>query len=59
MRTEDQDFEDLEKKIGAHTTDLRPKATEEQRTWFFNEHGWYAPDADVMKAWHKRIENDK
>ncbi len=89
MRTEDQEFEELEKKIGAKTTDIRDKkddvctypeckcpfdmdadnkcllgkkqryATREQRAWFFNEHGWYAPDADVMEAWYKRIENDK
>ncbi len=59
MRTEDQDFEDLEKKIGnVKTIDCRGEVTVEMRTWFFDTQGWYADDCEVLKRWNERYQND-
>ena len=51
MGTLDQEFEDLEERIGAETIDCREITTREMRVWFFHTYGYMADDCEVLKEW--------
>lgn len=64
MQTEDQAFEELERKIGSETIDLRPEVDPmiSKRTWFRETQGWMADDVTVCKFWneaHLRDDNTR
>ena len=56
MRTEEQDWEDLEKKIGAKTTDCRNQVTPQMREWFRDIFGYKADDRSVLTRWNERYQ---
>ncbi len=58
MRTEDQDFEDLEKKIGVKTIDCRNDVTPIMRSWFLETFGYMADDCSILLRWNERYQND-
>jgi len=54
MRTEEQEWEDLEKRIGADTIDYRSEVTASMRWWFREKFGFCADDSSVLKKWNER-----
>ncbi len=56
MRTEDQEFEELEKKIGAETVDCRNQVTSEMREWFMATYDHAADDCTVLTRWNERYQ---
>ncbi len=58
MRTEEQDFEDLEKKIGVKTIDCRNDVTPIIRSWFHETFGYMADDCSILLRWNERYQND-
>ena len=54
MRTEEQEFLELEKKLDAKTIDCKERATQEMREWFFDKEGWFASDNVIIKKWRER-----
>ncbi len=59
MRTEDQDFEDLEKMMGnVKTIDCRKQVTPEMRKWFHTTFGYMADDCSVLMRWNERYQNE-
>ena len=56
MRTEDQEFEDLEKKLDAETIDCRNQVTPEMRSWFMETYDHAADDCSVLARWNERFQ---
>jgi len=54
MRTEDQEFEELEKRIGAKTIDLRATVTSKMRIWYRDTFRKMADDLSILAAWSRK-----
>ena len=56
MRTEDEEFEDLEKKLGnVKTLDCRNQVTPEMRSWFMETYDHAADDCSVLMRYNERF----
>lgn len=54
MRTEEEDFKELEEKIGSKTIDCRKEVTAEMRKWFRDRFEFCADDCSVLKRWKEK-----